>query len=136
MPHGYSGTPLTKKLGIKDEFDILLYNQPAHYLDLLIDLPSSITFLKAREAESADFIHIFCRSFEELQKMASQYMDALKKDGMLWISWPKGKSSIETDLNRDIIREYVLGMGLVDVKVAAVDDDWSALKFVYRLKDR
>ena len=109
---------------------------------LLITLTSSkncrpnTTLLTESVAEAADFIHLFCTSFTQLESIAEQYKKALKKDGMLWVSWPKGKSSIPTDLKRDPIREYFLGIGLVDIKVAAVDEDWSGLKFVYRRKDR
>ncbi len=136
MPAGYSGTPLAKKLGIKDRFSVLLYNSPEYYFDLFSDLPKDLIHKKEIEAESSDFIHIFCTTFEELKKVAILYKNALKKNGMLWVSWPKGSSKIPTDLKRDSIREYLIGIGLVDVKVAAIDQDWSGLKFVYRLKDR
>ncbi len=136
MPAGYSGTPLVKKLGIKPGFSILLHQEPAHYFDLLSALPPDITLLDEPEDESADFIHLFCSTFAQLEGIAETYKAALKKDGLLWISWPKGKSGIPTDLKRDPIREYFLSIGLVDVKVAAIDEDWSGLKFVYRKKDR
>lgn len=136
MPAGYSGTPLAKKLGIKEGFKLLLYNTPKHYFELFADFPAEIEILNKLEPESADFIHIFCTSFEEFKEVSKEYKNALKKSGLLWVSWPKGSSSIKTDLKRDPIREYLLENGLVDVKVAAIDEDWSGLKFVYRLKDR
>jgi len=136
MPAGYSGTPLAKKLGIKEGFKILLYNEPIHYFDLFTDLPDGLEALSEVEIETANFIHIFCTSLEELECIGIEYKNALVKDGLLWVSWPKGKSKIKTDLKRDLIRNYLLGIGLVDVKVAAIDEDWSGLKFVYRLKDR
>lgn len=136
MLAGYSGTPLAKKLGIKENFKILLYNQPKHYFKLFSDLPGSIEIMDNILPESTDFIHLFCTSIEELESSTSKYKIALKKNGSLWISWPKGSSKIDTDLKRDIIREYLIGNGLVDVKVAAIDEDWSGLKFVYRLEDR
>ena len=71
-----------------------------------------------------------------MHQLFPKAMEAIKKTGMVWISWPKGKSKITTDLNRDMIREYGLSIGLVDVKVAAMDEDWSGLKFVYRKADR
>lgn len=71
-----------------------------------------------------------------LETNVKKYIGALKKDGLLWISWPKGQSTIKTDLKRDWIRKHVLDLGLVDIKVAAIDQDWSGLKFVYRTKDR
>ena len=137
MPSGYSGTPLARKLGIKEGFSVLLYQPPEHYWDLFLDLPENLELLEEIPSEGiVDFIHLFCTSWEELTSLSRNYMNALKKDGLLWVSWPKGKSSIPTDLKRDPIREHLLDIGLVDVKVAAVDEDWSGLKFVYRKKDR
>lgn len=136
MPAGYSGTPLSKKLGIKDGFSILLINEPSYYFKLFADFPEKINILKNPEAESADFVHLFCTFFNELTVLASSCKHSLKKNGLLWVSWPKGSSNIQTDLKRDPIREHLLSIGLVDVKVAAIDEDWSGLKFVYRVKDR
>jgi len=136
MPSGYSGTPLAKKLGIKTGHSYLLCNEPKHYFDLFDDFPSDVIQLKKIENETADFIHIFCTTEEQLLTYAYQHKPALKKTGMLWVSWPKGSSKIKSDLKREPIREYLLSIGLVDIKVAAVDEDWSGLKFVYRLKDR
>ncbi len=136
MPTGYSGTPLAKKLGLKENYRLLLHNQPDHYFELFSDLPSGIEIQEQFDSGEVNFIHLFCTSFEELQDIALQYKEALKKDGLMWISWPKGKSNIKTDLKRDMIREYLLEIGLVDVKVAAIDENWSGLKFVYRVKDR
>lgn len=136
MPAGYSKTPLAKKLGLKQDFKVLLYNMPENYFNLFTDLPTSFEMLGELNPQSADFIHLFCTWSNELKDIVLEHKRALKKDGLLWISWPKGSSKIQTDLNRDKIREYVLSIGLVDVKVAAIDEDWSGLKFVYRLKDR
>ena len=133
---GYSTTPLAKKLGLKEHYNYLLYKQPKHYFSLFSDLPNDIALLESIKTETADFIHLFFTTEEELKSLANRYKSALKKSGLLWISWPKGSSKIITDLKRDIIREYLLSIGLVDVKVAAIDEDWSGLKFVYRLKDR
>ncbi|MEL6916216.1 MAG: DUF3052 domain-containing protein [Bacteroidota bacterium] len=132
---GYSGTPLAKKLGIKEGFTILLVQQPEHYFDLFMDLPR-IKLLKTTKDGTADFIHFFSTHKKDFEKQSVRLKSALRKTGMLWISWPKGSSKIPTDLSRDYIREYLLSNGLVDVKVCAVDGDWSGLKFVYRLKDR
>lgn len=136
MNSGYSGTPLAKKLGIKSDFKVLLYNEPSHYLDLFTDFPENVEFLSEIGQENTDFIHLFCKTEEEMKIQAPVYKAALKKNGLLWLSWPKGKSKIETDLKREPVRDFLLGIGLVDVKVAAIDEDWSGLKFVYRLKDR
>ena len=92
--------------------------------------------MKKVQSEKADFIHLFCTTFKELIKVVPKYKSTLKKNGLMWISWPKGSSAIPTDLKRDPIREYLIEIGLVDVEVAAVDEDWSGLKFVYRKKDR
>ncbi|WP_353779969.1 DUF3052 domain-containing protein [Winogradskyella sp. 3972H.M.0a.05] len=133
---GYSGTPLEKKLGIKPDFKILLYNAPKHYFNLFSIIPENLVELDELTPESADFIHIFCKTKEELTSIAETYKSSLKQNGALWISWPKGSSKIVTDLKREPVREHLLSIGLVDIKVAAVDEDWSGLKFVYRLKDR
>ncbi|MFD2098593.1 DUF3052 domain-containing protein [Flagellimonas iocasae] len=133
---GYSGTPLAKKLGLKEGFSILLHNLPKHYWDLFSDLPPELQILNKEKPESADFIHIFCKTVDELTSVTSTYKMALKMNGILWVSWPKGTSQIQTDLKREPVREHLLSIGLVDTKVAAIDEDWSGLKFVYRLKDR
>ncbi len=138
MTSGYSGTPLAKKLGLKENYKVLLYNAPEHYFDLFYDLPTNlniISFDKTEEKE-IDFIHLFFTSIEDLEANVKKHIAYLKKDGLLWISWPKGQSKIQTDLKRDLIREHILDLGLVDIKVAAIDEDWSGLKFVYRIKDR
>lgn len=132
---GYSGTPLAKKLGFKDGFQVYLVNTPQHYFDLLPNLPE-INLIQNPQNESADFVHLFCTTTPEFEEQSLKLKPSLKKDGMLWISWPKGSSKIITDLSRDQIRDFLLMNGLVDVKVCAVDADWSGLKFMYRLKDR
>lgn len=133
---GYSQTTLAKKLGIKEDFIVKLVNQPDYYLDLFSDFPTNIHYAKNEEDHSINFIHLFCKTFDELNSNVKVLMKQLKKDGLLWVSWPKKSSKIATDLNRDFIRDYILDIGLVDVKVCAVDEKWSGLKFVYRLKDR
>ena len=136
MPSGYSKTPLAKKLGMKSGCKVLFINRPVHYFDLFEDFPSDIEVLIGGKGEELDFIHLFVTSKEEFEDRYHHVKPLLKKDGLLWVSWPKGKSKIETDLNRDFIREFILHNGLVDVKVCSIDDDWSALKFVYRVVDR
>ncbi|WP_378174942.1 DUF3052 domain-containing protein [Aquimarina sp. SS2-1] len=137
MPAGYSGTPLAKKLGLKDGTTALFYNLPDYYWDLFIEIPKNIiTLTRVNEGVKVDFIHIFCTSIKDLLTVVPVYKAALKKNGMLWVSWPKGSSGILTDLKRDFIRSYVIELGLVDVKVAAVDENWSGLKFVYRVSER
>lgn len=136
MTSGYSKTPLAKKLGIKSGYTIWLLNAPNYYLNLFEDLPEDIDIIESTDNISVDFIHAFFTSENDLKTTIQNLKALLQINGLLWISWPKGKSKIETDLNRDLIRHIVLNAGLVDVKVAAIDEDWSGLKFVYRLKDR
>ncbi len=134
MPAGYSGTPLAKKLGLKEGHRVWLINEPDYYLNLFSDLPE-IKILKSRP-KNVNFIHLFCSVQNELIKDYPDAKSAMLKDGMLWVSWPKKSSNIPSDLTRDWIRDYILERGLVDVKVCAVDENWSGLKFVYRLQDR
>lgn len=136
MSEGYSKTPLARKLGLKEGFKIILYNPPDHYWELFSDVPEYIEVVEEIPEEGLDFIHLFCTSLDELSGIAEKYKSGLKKNGLMWVSWPKGSSSITTDLKREPVREHLLGIGLVDIKVAAIDKDWSGLKFVYRKKDR
>lgn len=136
MPNsGYSGTPLGRKLGLKDGFKCFFANIPDHYFKLFADMPD-IDAVDNPKTGSLDFIHLFCTSTSEYEKTVLELKPFLKMTGMIWVSWPKGSSKIETDLSRDPIRSFLLKNGLVDVKVCAVDADWSALKFMYRIKDR
>lgn len=132
---GYSKTPLSKKLGIKEKFHCYFYNRPDYYFELFETFPLIKEF-KRPSAGSLDFIHAFVQSQKDLETIGPKLKHYLKKDGMIWFSWPKGASGVETNLNGNIVRSYGLGIGLVDVKVAAIDETWSGLKFVYRLKDR
>ena len=135
MTAGYSGTPLVKKLGIKPDYHIAILNAPVDYANTLGELPP-VTHGELNTAHALDFIHFFTTSRAELEAEFSALKAALNYSGMLWISWPKRSSKVPTDLNEDIIRQIALDNGLVDVKVAAVDETWSALKLVYRVKDR
>lgn len=132
---GYSKTPLVKKLGIKEGFQVLYVNEPKQYQKLLVDCPE-IYPSDAQTVESVDFIHLFCTQIEEFEQISLQLKPLLKKSGMLWVSWPKGSSKLKTDLSRDYIRTFLIRKGLVDIKICAIDDDWSGLKFVYRLNNR
>ena len=132
---GYSGTPLVKKLGFKEGQQVVLVNYPEQYFSLLGDLPE-IDILSSPALESADLIHLFCRSKEDLTANLPELKEVLRKTGMLWVSWPKRTSGMIADLDGNIVRMYGLSLGLVDVKVCAVDANWSALKFMYRKRDR
>ncbi len=136
MTSGYSGTPLAKKLGIKPGNTLYVWNPPKNYLKLFTDFPEDVHFVEKIKPESLDFIHAFFDSQERMEEQAPLLKSGLRKNGMLWVSWPKGGSSIPTDLKREPIRNHFLSIGLVDIKVAAIDEDWSGLKFMYRTKDR
>jgi hypothetical protein len=128
---GYSGTPLAKKLGIKPGFTIFADGAPADYASLLAPLPDDVTFAR-KLTKSVDLIHLFTKSALELSVRLRTWRSAMKADGTIWISWPKKASKVPTDITEDVIREVALSMGLVDVKVCAVDETWSGLKLVVR----
>lgn len=136
MPVGYSQTPLGKKLGLKEGQIVFISNAPKHYYGLFEDWPENLTYLEKPQPSSVDFIHLFCINGDVLYAEAERCKKALKKTGVLWVSWPKSSSTLHTDLKREAIREHMLQLGLIDIKVAAIDKDWSGLKFMYRIKDR
>jgi hypothetical protein len=133
---GYSSPPLVKKLGMKPSDDTILVNQPDNYEQLIgLDL-EKLSLISLSSSERAHFIHFFTLEMAELEVIFPKLKKQLKKDGMLWVSWPKATSSLPKDLNGNDVRSIGLGNGLVDVKVCAVDEDWSAIKFLYRRSDR
>ena len=136
MSEGYSGTPLGKKLGIKSGAYALISNAPDYYFDLFPDWPEDVVLEKTPKHQSLDFIHLFCPDIESLHLHFATLKTYMKKSAMMWISWPKKSSGVQTDINEHIVREYALSNGLVDVKKAAIDQTWSGLKLVFRLKDR
>ena len=131
---GYSGTPLVKKLGIKPGFNIAFVNPPSGFAKGL-DLPSNVT-VNSRSRKQLDFVQLFVKSERELKTKFSAYAKRLEASGMLWVSWPKKSSGVVTDVSEGTVRAIGLAAGLVDVKICAVDEVWSGLKFVFRLKDR
>lgn len=135
-PAGYSGTPLINKLGIKAGQRIMILHSPEGYPKTLGPLPDVKLLRRLPEGRSLDFIHYFTKRHQELEKDFQRLASALNWDGSLWISWPKGAAKVATDLNENIVREIGLNHGLVDVKVAAIDEVWSGLKFVRRLQNR
>ncbi len=135
MPAGYSGTPLGKKLGIKPGVTVVALGAPIDYLELLDPMPEGVSITDELPA-SASFVHFFTTERAVLEAELPRLKDALEKDGILWVSWPKKAAKVETDLDGNVVRGLSLDAGLVDVKVCAVDATWSGLKFVYRLKDR
>lgn len=135
MPAGYSKKSLVGKLGIKEGTKVAILNPPVNYRATLGPLPKGVV-PSSKLPTHADFIHFFTRERDDLEGIFLSLKCALAQDGMLWISWPKGASKIPTDLNENIVREIGLAHGLVDIKVCAVDESWSGLKFVYRVKER
>lgn len=132
---GYSATPLQKKLGIKPGYTIFIFQPPDLYFDWIIPLPKEV-IVKDRLSGEVDCIHLFTKDQKTFFKEFLKSKKHLKKEGMLWISWPKKASKVPTDLDENVIRAFGLKNGLVDVKVCAVDEVWSGLKFVFRVKDR
>ena len=132
---GYSGTPLIKKLGIKPDFCVAFINAPDDFVKQL-ELPVTVKVKSIARSDDFDLIHVFVKGQQNLANAFAQYSRRIKPNGMFWISWPKKSSAVPTDLNENVVRDIGLAAGLVDVKVCAVDDVWSGLKFVYRLADR
>lgn len=129
---GYSKTPLLKKLGIKEGMRAFFLHMPEDVGKLFQDSPLSVA---SKLSGRFDYIHIFSVYDKDLKPDFLKAKKVLQPDGLLWVSWPKS-GKLGTDLNENKIRDIGLKAGLVDVKVAAVDETWSGLKFVYRLKDR
>lgn len=132
---GYSGTPLPQKIGIKPGHRISLLNAPA---DLSSLLAGNIEGVQAvgPSAKSADVILIFEKSRTKLEAQLSKLISRIAPDGMLWVAWPKKASGVETDITENLVRDTALPLGLVDVKVCAIDDTWSGLKLVIRKENR
>ncbi len=135
MPAGYSGTPLPKKLGIKEGHRVGVSSPPARLANLLGELPSGARVVPMSGKE-LEVVLLFARTQAELRKTLPRAQKTIAEDGALWLCWPKKTSPLAQDLTGNIVRETGLASGLVDIKVCAVDDDWSGLKFVYRLADR
>lgn len=132
---GQSKKTLIEKLGIKEGYKIAILNPPQNYSEILGQLPQRI-FMRETLDGSLDFIHFFAKEKAMLEIIFPALKRGLSKTGMLWISWPKTSSSIETNLNEDIVRKIGLANNLIDVKVCSIGEKWSGLKFVYRLENR
>jgi Protein of unknown function (DUF3052) len=130
---GYSKTPLIQKLGIKAPMRMALLRVPASVARDIGPLPQGVKRL-AEPGPETDYIHYFAEDRADLDRAMPKLKASLSKQGMLWISWRKGR--VYTDLTENFVREVALKNGLVDVKVCAVDEKWSGLKLVYRLKNR
>lgn len=132
---GYSGTPLIKKLGIKPGFRVAAVNAPRNFKTELGPLPAPAKFTPDT-SEALDVILLFVRSEVELVTRFAALVVNLSRNGMMWVAWPKKSSGVVTDLSFNNVQRIGLDAGLVDVKICAINDVWSGLKFVYRLKDR
>jgi hypothetical protein len=132
---GYSGTPLAKKLGIKPGTVLHAVHAPDDYAALLDPLPENVKLVQ-NEVDELDLVHLFTSNRLELIKLIERYKTKIKQNGAIWVSWPKKMSGIRSEITEDTVREVALPMGLVDIKVCAVDDVWSGLKLVIRKEDR
>lgn len=135
MTAGYSGTPLAKKLGIKGGYTVLGVNLPDNYGELVEPLPPGVTILSKPQPD-IDLIHFFTNSRDELLKGLSEYKKLIKQNGTIWVSWYKKAAKLPTEITEDDVRHTALDLGLVDVKVCAVDEKWSGLKVVIRVENR
>jgi hypothetical protein len=132
---GYSGTSLPKKLGIRDNTRLAIVNEPRNFRSQLGTLPDGAKIVK-RLGKPLDIVLLFVENEKALARDFSSLAKTLSSNGMIWIAWPKKSSGRETDLSFERVQRIGLDCGLVDVKICAIDEIWSGLKFVYRLKDR
>ncbi|HEY2848120.1 MAG TPA: DUF3052 family protein [Pyrinomonadaceae bacterium] len=135
MTAGYSGTPLAKKLGIKEGFLVLVVNPPENYREMIDPQPTNAE-ISERRCSDAEMAHIFTNSRDELFRTLVDVRKLIKQDGAIWVSWYKKAAKLPTEITEDTVREAAFPLGLVDVKVCAVDDKWSGLKLVIRKENR
>jgi hypothetical protein len=128
---GYSGTPLTKKLGFKERSLVLLIDAPKDYAQLVAPMPTGVQFI-SRPNRNVDIAHVFVSRRSTLSKHLSQLRETLDVRASIWVSWPKKAAKVPTDITEDTIREVAPPLGFVDIKVCAVTDVWSGLKLVLR----
>ena len=132
--HGYSGTPLARKLGITEGGTYAIVSDPGHADELLAPLPSGAG--RVDSPAEADVVMLFTTARADLDARIAGLGDAIFPDRTLWIAWPKRASKVPTDMTEDVVRDVALPLGLVDTKVAAVDATWSGLRLVWRLERR
>jgi hypothetical protein len=128
---GYSGTPLPRKLGIAEGCRMAWVRPPAHFADLLGDLPDGAR-RKARATAPLDLVVTFATRRSQLERELPRLREAVRPAGAVWTAWPKRASGVTTDITEDVVRDVALPAGLVDVKVCAIDETWSGLKLVIR----
>lgn len=135
MTVGYSGTPLAKKLGIKPGSVLALLNDPGHFLELCQPMPDEVVVRRSARGK-AETVVFFSKARAELERRIDSFARVVFPDGGVWVCWPKRASKVPTDITEDVVREVVLPRGLVDVKVAAIDEVWSGLRIVHRRENR
>ena len=128
---GYSGTPLARKLGIKEGAKVVAIDAPQGYSALLEPLPAAVQFA-SKVDKTTDIVHVFSTEKAELASTLERYRKKLDPSAAVWVSWPKKSAKVPTDITEDVVRELALPLGFVDIKVCAVDDVWSGLKLVVR----
>lgn len=131
---GDAETPLAKKLGIKEGFRVTFLNAPAGFRESLGELPAKVKIIGVQKP--LDLIVFFPKSQEDLENKFAKLAEKLTPAGMLWVAWPKKSAQVETDMTFESVQQTCLALGLVDNKVCAVDEVFTGLRFVYRLKDR
>jgi len=132
---GYSGTPLWKKLGLKPQFQVALINGPRDYERLLEPIPDGIK-IGSRVTSKTDIIHVFSTEKLHLKRSLISCLKSMKSSAVIWASWPKRSSGLTSEITEDTVRAVALPLGLVDVKVCAIDETWSGLKLVVRRENR
>ncbi|NOT49150.1 MAG: DUF3052 family protein [Acidobacteria bacterium] len=135
MTAGYSATPLATKLGIKEGILVVTVDAPPHYDELLDPLPANV-IITAKPRPDADILHLFTNTRDGLFSGLAKYRELIKQNGMIWVSWYKKAAKLPTEITEYTIREAAFPLGLVDVKVCAVDEKWSGLKLVIRKENR
>src|SRR5687768_14519083 len=145
MTVGYSGKPLSRKLGITPGMIVVTVGAPDNYSELIKPVPDNVLIIDAGARGSgraksssgpADFVHLFTNSRDDLFRLLAEYKNLIKQDGTVWVSWYKRAAKLPTEITEDVVREAALPLGLVDVKVCAVDEKWSGLKLVIRRENR
>ena len=132
---GYSGTPLSQKLGIKAEATVIAINPPPDYQGLLAPLPQGVKF-SSRLIQNCLFVHLFTVSRADLEQRLRRLRSKISDFGVVWVAWPKKAAKMKTDVTEDVIRAVALPLGFVDTKVCAVDETWSGLKLMIRRENR
>ena len=132
---GYSGVPLTKKLGILANSELVIINEPQEFRRLIKPISEGVR-VEARVTKGTDMVHIFATSKNRLSESLQLCVKQMARDAVIWVSWPKKSSQMRSDVSENVIREIALPLGLVDIKVCAIDETWSGLKLVIRKEKR